>query len=211
MKVKIDIPASLEEITLGQYQQFLKVVNLDIDSDEYIAQRMVNIFCGIDLKSVLLIKHKDVKEIVAHINGLFDKSNNQDLVQQFTLGEKNKVEFGFIPNLENISTGEYVDLDKYITDYQEMHKAMAVLYRPIKTKLNDKYTIHEYKGTAELAELMKQTPLSVVFGANVFFYRLGKELLRAIPNYLQQEMEELITASQHSLTSSGDGTTVSMR
>ena len=42
-----------------------------------------------------------------------------------------EVEFGFIPKLDNISLGEFVDLDSYMSDWDNMHKAMAVLYRPV--------------------------------------------------------------------------------
>ena len=38
------------------------------------------------------------------------------------------VEYGFIPNLDDMSFGEYVDLDTYIGDWQNIHRAMAVLY-----------------------------------------------------------------------------------
>ncbi len=42
-----------------------------------------------------------------------------------------------------------------------MHKAFAVLYRPIKKEDGDKYLIDEYKGDVYY-EAMKHTPLDVV-------------------------------------------------
>jgi hypothetical protein len=71
-----------------------------------------------------------------------------------------------------------------------MHKAMAVLYRPITQTQKGKYLIQEYNGTREYSELMKQMPLSVVMGAMVFFYNLTNELLNHIPSYLEREMEK---------------------
>ena len=41
--------------------------------------------------------------------------------------------------------GEYTDLDSYIGDWDNMHKVMAVLYRPITKKgLNNTYEIEKY-------------------------------------------------------------------
>ena len=69
-----------------------------------------------------------------------------------------------------------------------MHKAMAVLFRPLKQKQGHKYLIEEYEGSHKYSEVMKQMPLSVVLGAMVFFYNLTNELLNYIPNYLEKEV-----------------------
>jgi hypothetical protein len=50
-----------------------------------------------------------------------------------------------------------------------MHKAMAVLFRPIKKKQGTKYLIEDYEGSHKYSELMKEIPLDVVMGAMVFF------------------------------------------
>ena len=68
-----------------------------------------------------------------------------------------------------------------------MHKAMAVLFRPIKQKLRDKYLIEEYEGSHKYSEVMKNMPLDVVLGSMVFFYSLTNALLNYIPNYLEKE------------------------
>ncbi len=89
------------------------------------------------------------------------------------------VKFGFINELEDISFGEYIDLESNIIDVQSFHKAMAVMYRPITSQKGDKYTIEKYSGTANYADLMKYAPLDVVLPASVFFWSLGNELLTA--------------------------------
>ena len=67
---------------------------------------------------------------------------------------------------------------------------MAVLYRPIKQKLGARYLIEDYEGSHKYSETMKQMPLGVVMGAMVFFYNLTNALLKAIPNYLEEELEK---------------------
>lgn len=204
MKIELTIPTTLNDIKLVQYQKFLSIAK-DNEESEFLQQKMVQIFCGIDLKDVAQIRYKDVAEITANINNLFTKENT--FIQRFKMGG---VEFGFIPNLDEMSTGEYMDLDTYITDWDTMHNAMAVLYRPITNKLGNKYQIEEYKGSVTYADVMRHAPLDVVLGAMVFFYTLGNDLLKSTINYLEgnQEVQNILT--KHNLENVGDGIQVSM-
>ena len=204
MKIELTIPTTLNDIKLAQYQKFLSIAK-DNEESEFLQQKMVQLFCGIDLKDVAQIRYKDVAEITANINNLFTKENV--FIQRFKMGG---VEFGFIPNLDEMSTGEYMDLDNYITDWDTMHNAMAVLYRPITNKLGNKYQIEEYKGSITYADVMRHAPLDVVLGAMVFFYTLGNDLLKSTINYLEgnQEVQNILT--KHDLENAGDGIQVSM-
>jgi hypothetical protein len=125
------------------------------------------------------------------------------LVPTFTIGEQ---EFGFIPELDNITYGEFVDLDTYLQDVQYMHKTMAVLYRPIKQKVKNRYLIEPYESAGKYADLMKQSPMSVALGAVLFFYRLGNELLQATLNSLEKEESKTNTQGKGSSQSNGGGT-----
>jgi hypothetical protein len=178
MKVKINVPEDLSEITLGQYMKFLE---LDFDknsSNSFALQKTVEIFCGVNLKDIAEIRFSDITSITNHLQDIF----NQDckMIPQIAL---NGVKYGFIPNLDEMSLGEYIDLDNYFHDWDTMDKAMAVLYRPIKYSKNGKYLIEEYKGSDNHME-MRDLPLNVVMGAKVFFYHIAIELLNHIPNFL---------------------------
>lgn len=204
MKIELTIPTTLNDIKLAQYQKFLSIAK-DNEEGEFLQQKMVQLFCGIDLKDVASIRYKDVAEITANINNLFTKENK--FIQRFKMGG---VEFGFIPNLDEMSTGEYMDLDTYITDWDTMHNAMAVLYRPITNKLGNKYQIEEYKGSVTYADVMRHAPLDVVLGAMVFFYNLGNDLLKSTVNYLEKNQEVQDILNKHNLENVGDGIQVSM-
>lgn len=204
MKIELTIPTSLNEIKLAQYQKFLSIAK-DNDESEFLQQKMVQIFCGIDLKDVASIRYKDVAEITTNINNLFIKENK--FIQRFKMGG---VEFGFIPNLDDMSTGEYMDLDAYITDWDTMHNAMAVLFRPITNKLGNKYEIEEYKGSVTYADVMRHAPVDVVLGAMVFFYNLGNDLLSSTINSLEENQEVMNILNKHNLEKGGDGIQVSM-
>jgi len=113
---------------------------------------------------------------------------------------------GFIPSLERISLGEYIDIENGITDWQTMHKAMAVLYRPVNFKSREKYTIAPYEPSDEVSELMKEMPLDVAMSSMVFFYALGMELLKAIPTFIQKNLtEEQTYLLKQTLAQSGVG------
>lgn len=199
MKLEITIPTDLSEIKLSQYQKFIKIAK-DNEDGEFLRQKMVQIFCNIDLKDVATIKYKQVNEITAKMFEQFTKKHQ--LVKTFKLNGK---EFGFIPNLDDLHTGEYVDLDTYITDWSDMHKAMAVLYRPITRRLSDKYLIEDYEGSDKYSDTMKDLPLDIALGAYVFFYHLGKELLTSTLNYLEENQEAMNIVNKLNSEKDGDG------
>jgi len=187
-----------------KYQSFLSIAK-DNPEGEFLQQKMVQLFCGIDLKDVAQIRYSDVNEITNNLGVMFSKEHK--LIQRFILGG---VEFGFIPNLEEISFGEYTDLDTYIGDWDNMHKAMAVLFRPIKNKFKHTYSIEEYNGSITYSDVMKHAPLDVVLGATVFFYNLGNELLKSTLNYLENNQEIANILNQPNSVKGGDGIQASM-
>lgn len=180
MKLAITIPTELSEIKLSQYQKFMNIAEQNEESD-FVHHKMIEIFCNVELKYVAQFKRKQIVEIVLTINKLFEKI--PPFKNKFVL---NGTEFGFIPNLDDISQGEYVDLDTYIADWRDLHRSMAVMFRPVKTKLKDKYTIEPYEGSDWYAEKMLDAPLDVVLAARVFFYHLGNELLKSTLTYLEE-------------------------
>ena len=202
MKLELLIPTSLSEIPLKHYQEFRKVAENSND-EEFVAEKMIELFCGIELKDVIKIKASDISDMVSHFNKLF--SGKQKFEHRFKIGD---LEFGFVPDLENISWGENIDIERNLTDWDTMHKAMAAMYRPITKRKGEKYEIEEYNGTANYADVMKYAPLNVVFGASVFFWTLGSELLTALMDYLEKEMKgmDLTTIqSKLNLQNNGDG------
>lgn len=205
MQVEINVPDSLSEIKLEQYRKF-QALNTDENSESpFLLQKMIEIFCNLNLKEVATIKYKSVQVIVEHLNKIF--SVKTDLINTFKL---KGVEYGFIPVLDDMSLGEYIDLDNYIGDWDNMHKAMNVLFRPIENKRGDKYNIIEY-GKQDNSEALKDMPLDIVLGAVVFFYHLNNELLTITLNYLEEAMHQEMTLEQRqTLERSGLGINQSM-
>ena len=199
MKVKLTIPTELKEIKLKDYIRFMNVVKGSNDA-EFINQKMVECFCGIDLKEVAKISLSDLDNLVEHFNKLFEQKTK--FINRFTL---NGVEFGFIPNLDKITNGEYMDIDSNISDVNNYHILMGIMYRPITNKFKDRYQIEPYEANEEYFELMKDLTLDIVLPALVFFYHLGIELLRVLPRFLEEEANKMNTAKNINSEKSGDG------
>ena len=216
MKFELTIPSDLSEISLKQYKKFLKIQ--ESNEDSYFLQcKMIEIFCNLDAKSVRLLKLADADKIVQILNKMFEAK--PQLIRTFKLGN---IEYGVIPSLDEISLGEYVDLDTYMGDWQNMQIAMNVLYRPIKEKIGNKYLIKEYD--VESKDILQEIPMDVVFGSIFFLYNLGIDLSKAMMDYLegsqmdslmeqqifQENMDGIKASSLHSLKTMLDELKISL-
>jgi len=199
MKITVNIPEKLSDITLEQYQRFLKVAEAEDVDDVFLMQKMVQIFCGVKLTDVFYFKIQDVRNIINEINKIL--LEEPKFQQRFSF---EGTEYGFIPNLDDISFGEYIDLDENMIAWDSMHKAMSVLYRPIEMEKGERYTIKKYDGI-DNEETMKRTPVDIALGASVFFYNLRRELQRAILKYSSNQMEELTSQQREILLQNGVG------
>ena len=181
MKLKITIPEGLKDIKLYQYQKFAEIEE-KIEDANTLAIQMVHIFCNVEIEKVRLLNIQDVFSIGETIGAFFNEK--PPLINRFTM---NGVQYGFIPKLDEMTFGEYVDIDTYLSDWQNMQYAMAVLYRPVEGSYKDMYNIRPYKTNDEAK--MLEMPMDVVLGALLFFYRLGNDCSRTIANYLQEKQE----------------------
>ena len=204
MKVNLRIPTTLNEITLAQYQEFAKLeADLDKTKDTAIQLKIVEIFCKVPEIVVRNMKATDIAEVCEIINTMFN--TDHQLINRFRL---KGVDYGFIPDLDDMSFGEYMDLDTFISDNDNLHRAVNVLFRPIEHKRGKRYTIKDYD--PDTSEIAKEFPLDVVLGAIVFFYSLGKDLSMVMLNSLDKKNERAL--AQHLISQpSGDGSIRSMQ
>lgn len=197
MKIEINVPTSLSEVTLGQYQKFLKIAE-DNPEGNFLNAKMIEIFCGIPLSDSYKLKMSSVTAIIDILNELLSQTPKR--VEQFTM---NGVQYGFIPDLDEMSLGEYVDLDGNASDWNNMHIAMNVLYRKIKIKKSGKYNIVDYN--VENPEKMKDMPLDAAIGSLFFFYNLGMELSKHTILYSSNQEEMEVYQEQLISETNGDG------
>jgi len=174
----IKIPQTLRDVKVGQWQKYVKIYskNKDAENPNFLNNKLLEIFCGVSIQDVDKLELNEYDRIIEHLSSLLN--SKMDLVQTFDLVGTDGaiVHFGMIPNLDKMSYGEFIDLEKYMFEDDNLHRAMAVMYRPIKHHNKDKYLIHDYQGTEFLADVMKDTPLDVALGVRVFFWRLATKL-----------------------------------
>jgi len=203
MRIELEVPTSLSDITLGQYQKYMKILDQNGgETNDFVDKKLIEIFCDVSLEQVDKIPIRELEKVLEVLQEAFNEKPN--LIRHFKLLD---VEMGFIPKLDDISLGEYVDLENTMNDWEKMHKAMAVLYRPVNFKKGDKYTIAPYEPSEDMSDLMKQMPMDAVISSTLFFYDLGKELLQVTLNYTQNKVKEgKITLQQKErLLLDGDG------
>lgn len=191
MKVEYTIPEDWSEIKYIDYIKFYQAVKPYENTEEYVEkclERAAYYFCGIDSDVYKQLPVENFSEISQQILNLIDSSKNHKLIQSFNLLD---VDYGFIPSLDDMTYGEYVDLITYSKEtWENMPLLISILYRPITDKNKDKYKIQAYDGTIDnQVELFKsKMTMDIVFGALSFFLRLQLDLLNATLTYSMENL-----------------------
>ena len=211
MKVKIKkegkvkefkLISSWEDVTL---EKWLKLIDFKEGTKTEEAEKTIAELSNIPNKLIKELALQDVAVIMSKMAELQEKQNSS-LKKIIKI---DGVEYGFHPDLDSITLGEYADLEHYIKLGIEKHlpEIMAVLYRPIKEKKNDIYIISAYDGNIQIrAEEMKKMSAEQVQSALRFFFVLGKELSKILPLYLMDLLMEMkMQLQQKALQKNGDG------
>ena len=140
-----------------------------------------------------LIKQLELKDVAAIMGKLSELQAEQGTSLK-RLVEIDGVRYGFHPNLDEITLGEYADIETMIKNGldKNMPELMAILYRPIIEENNDVYTIEAYDGNISIrAEEMKKMSAEQVQSALRFFFALGREFLMIMPSSLMEQLKEM--------------------
>ena len=158
-------------------------------------------------------KIKEAKETILALSDIPEKVLNKlevyhiaAILQQLSSMQKNEetclreiieiegVEYGFHPDLEQMTLGEFIDLETYIQDIENnMPEIMAILFRPVVDKSVNYYNIEAYDGNIKKrAEIMKNIPAEKVQDSLVFFYSFGSILLTILLSCLTQDIAATI-------------------
>ena len=72
-KIELEVPSSLESITLGQYQRYLKVAdqNKGEEYNDFLNKKLVEIFCNVDLNEVEQIPFVEFEKVLVIIQEAF--------------------------------------------------------------------------------------------------------------------------------------------
>jgi hypothetical protein len=178
MERSLIVPTSLKDIKLHQYLEFEKLPETLSDFDRAI--QTISIFCELNTHEIKQIPYKTLEKIIANIKEAL--SDDPGLIHTFEL---NGIKYGLIPNFDKMSTAEFIDIDNYQKERDNLYKVMSVLYRPIIEEDGKKYLIEKYEG--KINEDFEEMPMAYVKGAIVFFCNLGIDLVSYIQKCLAEE------------------------
>ena len=210
----INCPKSWADVSLADYIQFNKQLKPYFNTDKYTEKALL--FATFNFTDITEEEYRDLpestfSEVEKQMLELLN-STKLSLIKSFQSGDTT---YGFIPNLDDMGYGEYLDLVSYTSKdiWEEIATVMAILYRPINKKLLNAYTIEKYKGTSpEVISLFSDIlTMDIVFGAISFFLDLQKDLKKGILTYSMKTLltseDPKILAVREDLLKNGTGTT----
>ena len=190
MKVKIkkkeetksyNVVDSWSEVKL---EDWVKVIAAEEKIPSEAALENIKALSDIPEKLIKELSIESIAVILSHLSNVKDDADNS-LKKIIKI---DGVEYGFHPELSDLTLGEYADLETFLKNGINNHlpEVMAVLYRPIVEKKNDVYTIEAYDGKISIrAEIMKKMNAEQVQGAMVFFWTFVKKFFEILPSSLR--------------------------
>ena len=202
------IPNKWSQVTISSYQKFM--LNYDDKQDDYTKTlNTISAFIGVPFTELEKCKKSDIDKVDEVLAKLLQDKTNEELNLVFIINDK---EYGFHPNLQELTFAEFVDLDNYLKEpIKNLHLVMSVLYREIVKKKNNKYTIVDYDSTRCIknAELFKENlSVATTQGASTFFLTIGKELQKSLQlssNKQQKKMKKTYKQKKSNLATNGVG------
>ena len=168
MKYKIEIPTSLDDITLAQFKEYSLMISRETEEDLTFKKQVINLFCTGDTEKIEFFKKKQIDSIFADFNEMLESERN---IFEKIISIDGK-DYGFIPNLKDLSIGEFSDIETLMKDgvFENIEKVLAVLYRPVINKVKHLYNIADYDGLNDRDKLfLNKFPVKNFHGTMVFF------------------------------------------
>jgi|TARA_R100000084_G_scaffold109154_2_gene74284 hypothetical protein len=185
---KYNIIKSWSDVTLENWIKLIEATE-KVTSQEALAT--ISAISEIPKKLIKELSIQDIATIMKYVSKL-QLEENSSLHQIITIDGQ---QYGFHPNLEEITLGEYADLETMIQNgiKEKMPEIMAILYRPIVEKEKDVYSIQAYDGNIRIrTEKMKKMTAEQVQGALVFFWNFVNKYLMTMLLYLTEQTTQMI-------------------
>ena len=204
-EIKLTVPTSYADINLSKWLELQKDLENYKDDSNAITALMLYHLCGLDPAYLKGIAIDDYALLKTELEG-FLTNTNLPLQKVITI---DGVEYGFEPNLSQMSYGAYAD----ITQYKQLNiddnwaKIMSILYRPVTKEKNGMYWTEKYTGKIE-GEKWMNVGMDVHMGTLFFFLNLSTDLLKGILKSMTEE--DIPLQLKKILERSGDTITQSM-
>ena len=176
-ELTLNIPTDYSGITLKKWLELQKELENYSDNEQAMNALILYHLCGLDVEWVDKLDIQSYNLLTNELNGFL---NNTKLPLQKIINI-NGIEYGFEPNLSQMSYGAFVDITKFevFTIDKNWSKIMNILYRPIVKKQGDMYTIKPYEIDEDDSKWLS-VGMDIHFGALFFFVNLSIDLLNSI-------------------------------
>jgi len=189
--MELRLPHKWSDLTLGELQVIM--------TSENQIERL-SVCTGKSEDKLRAMPHKLIEAATEHI----DKLLTQETARFEKVVQMDGKRFGFIPDWDAFTAGEWIDLETYLEDFwKNAHKVMAVLFREVTYELGEKYEIKKYTAKED-ASIFEEMSADLVSGTLLFFWTTRNELLHNMKSSLLEVAGEAIR-----LAKNGDGITSS--
>jgi len=185
--IQITMPETWADITLKQYLALQYDLEAYKDDEEAIMSFMMIHLCGLSVEDISGLSRTSYNQLKESILS-FVNNTQHELARYITI---DKIEYGFEPNLSNMSYGAYCDMTRYdsIAIDKNWPKIMNILYRPVDKKgMGETYSIEKYITNTNWDKWL-DVSMDKHFGCFFLFVNISMDLLNATLNSLTTTME----------------------
>ena len=191
-EIKIEVPKNYSAVSFKKYLNIQKDLADYKDDEQAQDAFLLYNLCGITPEIARKLDNKTVNKVKTD---LYELLNNQDyeLQKKITI---NDVEYGFEPNLAEMSYGAYLDVCKHeeLALDKNWPNVLSILYRPITKTSGALYEIKPYDSSDVLdPKEWLDVNMDFMFGCFFFFNRIYLDCLK---DTLKSLTEETLTQTQ---------------
>ena len=189
--MELRLPHRWSDLTLGELQVMMTSEN---------QLERISICTGQSVDKLRTMPQKLIEAATAHLDQLLTQETAR-FEKVLEIGGKR---FGFVPDWDAFTAGEWIDLETYLEDFwKNAHKVMSVLFREVTYELGEKYEVKKYTAKED-ASIFEEMPADLVSGTLLFFWTTRNELLLDMKSSLLEVAEAAIQSAK-----SGGGITSS--
>jgi len=189
--MELRLPHRWSDLTLGELQVMMTSEN---------QLERISICTGQSVDKLRTMPQKLIEAAGAHIDNLL----TQETARFEKVVQMDGKRFGFVPDWDAFTAGEWIDLENYLEDFwKNAHKVMSVLFREVTYELGEKYEVKKYTAKED-ASIFEEMPADLVSGTLLFFWTTRNELLHDMRSSLLEVAEAAIQSAK-----SGGGITSS--
>lgn len=181
--MELRLPHRWSDLTLGELQVMMTSEN---------QLERISACTGKSVDKLRTMPQKLIEAAGAHIDQLL----TQETARFEKVVEMDGKRFGFVPDWDAFTAGEWIDLETYLEDFwKNAHKVMAVLFREVTYELGEKYEVKKYTAKED-ASIFEEMPADLVSGTLLFFWTTRNELLLNMKSSLLEVAEAAIQSAK---------------